>query len=75
MCLNCGCHMAHEDHGNPSNITYEDVKAAADANGMGVAESLVMMLETAEEDRRQHDNEYETGEHAILRAGQGAEPS
>lgn len=72
MCLNCGCHAAHDDHDNRANITYEDVKAAAEANGMGVAESLVMMLETAEEDRRSHADEYETGEHSILRAGQGS---
>ena len=72
MCLNCGCHAAHDDHGDAANITYEDVKAAAEANGMGVAESLMMMLETAEEDRRDHAGEYETGEHSILRAGQGA---
>ncbi|MGH2380803.1 MAG: hypothetical protein ACRDG7_06230 [Candidatus Limnocylindria bacterium] len=71
MCLNCGCHKAHDDHQNPANITYEDVKAAADANGMGIAESLVIMLETAEEDRHQHGGEYVTGEHSILRAGQG----
>lgn len=71
MCLNCGCHKAHDDHGNRANITYEDVKAAAEANDMGVAESLVMMLETAEEDRLDHRAEYETGEHSILRAGQG----
>lgn len=57
MCLNCGCHRAHDAHGEPANITYEDVKAAAEANGMGIAESLVMMLETAEEDRRQHQGE------------------
>lgn len=72
MCLNCGCHLAHDDHDNPANITFEHVKAAAEANDMGVAESLVMMLETAEEDRREHQGEYETGEHSILRAGQGA---
>jgi hypothetical protein len=71
MCLNCGCHMAHDDHGNAANITYEDVKKAAEANGMGVAESLAMMLETAEEDRVGHVGEYETGEHAILSARHG----
>ncbi|MBA2627489.1 MAG: hypothetical protein H0U85_05710 [Gemmatimonadales bacterium] len=71
MCLNCGCHKAHDDHENAANITYEDVKAAAEANKMGVAESLMMMLETAEEDRRDHTSEFETGEHSILRAGQG----
>ena len=65
MCLNCGCHDAHDDHDDARNITYEDVRAAAEANGMGIAESLVMMLETAEEDRRQHQGEYETGEHPV----------
>lgn len=64
MCLNCGCQMAHDDHRNESNITYEDVKRAAQANKMGVAESLRMTLLTAE-DRVQHRDEYETGEHAI----------
>jgi hypothetical protein len=69
MCLNCGCHKAHDDHGNPANITYDDVKKAAEANGMGVAASIAMMLETAEEDRVSHRDEYETGEHAIVSAG------
>jgi hypothetical protein len=72
MCLNCGCHQAHEAHGEPKNITYEDVKAAAEANGMGIGESLVMMLETAEEDRQQHRGEYETGAHSLFRAGPGS---
>ena len=71
MCLNCGCHLAHDQHGNAANITYEGVRAAAEANGMGVAESLMMMLETAEEDRLQHSSEYETGEHSIIAAGRG----
>jgi hypothetical protein len=71
MCLNCGCHEAHDDHGNPANITYESVRKAAEANKMGVAESIAMMLETAEEDRVAHRDEYETGEHAIVSAGRG----
>jgi hypothetical protein len=69
MCLNCGCHMAHDDHGDPANITYETVKKAAKANDMGVAESIAMILETAEEDRVSHRQEYETGEHAIISGG------
>ncbi|MBA3778707.1 MAG: hypothetical protein H0X16_05320 [Chloroflexi bacterium] len=68
MCLNCGCHKAHDDHGDPANITYEELKGAADANGMGTAESLRMMLKTAEEDRVEHVDEYETGSHAISSA-------
>jgi hypothetical protein len=69
MCLNCGCHLAHEDHGKQANITYEDLKRAAEANDMGVAESLAMMLETAEVDRKDHQTEYETGGRPIVGAG------
>lgn len=65
MCLNCGCHDAHDDHGNSANITYEDVKKAAAANEMGIAESIAMILETADEDRIQHGGEYETGDHPV----------
>ena len=73
MCLNCGCHKAHDDHGKAANITYEDVKRAAEANEMGVAESLAMMLETAEEDRVDHRDEYETAGHSIFSAPRGGE--
>jgi hypothetical protein len=34
VCLSCGCHDGYESHGNPANITMEDVKAAAEAAGI-----------------------------------------
>jgi hypothetical protein len=34
VCLSCGCHEGYESHGNPANITMEDVKAAATAAGI-----------------------------------------
>ncbi len=58
MCLNCGCKQAHDDMGKPENITYEDVKRAADANGMTVTETLEMIQETADTDQQQHRQEY-----------------
>jgi hypothetical protein len=62
MCLNCGCLRAHDDMGKPgTNITYEDVKKAADANGMSVDDTLDMIARTADIDRRQHRAEYEVG--------------
>jgi hypothetical protein len=39
MCLSCGCHDPHDDHGNPDQITYEDLRRAADANGISVEET------------------------------------
>jgi hypothetical protein len=40
------------------NITYEDVKAAADENGRTVAETLDIMERTKAKDRQSHPQEY-----------------
>jgi hypothetical protein len=59
MCLNCGCMQAHDDMGKPGiNITYEDVKKAADANDMTVEATLVMITRTSDKDRGDHPDEY-----------------
>lgn len=48
MCFNCGCTRAHDDMGKPGvNITYEDVKRAADANGNTVEQALGMIAQTS----------------------------
>ena len=45
MCLTCGCMDAHLAMGE-SNITYEDIKRAADENSRSVAETLEIMEKT-----------------------------
>ena len=57
MCLTCGCMDAHLEMG-ASNITYEDVKRAADENGRSVAETLEIMERTKAKDRGDHPDEY-----------------
>jgi hypothetical protein len=59
MCLNCGCMRAHDDMGKPGvNITYEDVKRAAEANGKTIDETLETIARTSDKDRHDHPNEY-----------------
>lgn len=59
MCLNCGCMRAHDDMGKPHvNITYEDVRRAAEANGTTVDQALETIARTADKDRREHPPEY-----------------
>jgi len=41
------------------NITYEDVKRAAEENGRSVAETLDIMARTEAKDRAEHPREYE----------------
>jgi len=48
---------AHLEMGE-SNITYEDIKRAADENGRSVAETLEIMERTEAKDRQEHSQEY-----------------
>ncbi len=57
MCLTCGCMDAHLEMGK-ANITYEDVKAAADENGRSVDETLDIIKRTSDKDRGDHPQEY-----------------
>jgi hypothetical protein len=53
---------AHDDMGKPNiNITYEDVKRAADANGMTVDQALDTIARTVAKDRVDHPPEYPPG--------------
>jgi hypothetical protein len=49
---------AHDDMGDSANITYEDLKRAADANGMNVEDTIAMIVQTSNEDRSEHPAEY-----------------
>lgn len=45
MCLNCGCGMPDEDHGNPKNITTKTLQEAADANTQNLEQTKRNMME------------------------------
>ena len=47
MCLTCGCGEPHKEMGE-DNISYDDIKRAADANGMSVAETLTKLQKATE---------------------------
>lgn len=57
MCLTCGCMQAHLEMGS-ANIRYEDVKAAAEENGLSVAETLDIFARTVAIDQGDHADEY-----------------
>jgi hypothetical protein len=48
---------AHREMGE-SNLTYDDIKRAADENGRSVADTLDIMERTEAKDRQQHAQEY-----------------
>jgi hypothetical protein len=60
MCLTCGCKDAHLEMGE-ANITYEDVKRAADENGRSVEATFEIIEQTKQADSQQHPNEYQVG--------------
>jgi hypothetical protein len=52
--------QAHDDMGKPgTNITYEVVKKAADANDMTVEATLAMIARTSDKDRADYPAEYD----------------
>jgi hypothetical protein len=58
--LNCGCMRAHDDMAIPGvNITYEDVKRAADANDTPLEQAFATIAKTAAKDRGDHPQEYD----------------
>ncbi len=50
MCLTCGCGEPQKDMGD-DNITYDDLKRAADANGMTVEETLTKLQAATDVER------------------------
>lgn len=50
MCLSCGCGVPNDDHGDPRNITMDDLKAAADAAGMDIEDAAANIVDGARED-------------------------
>jgi hypothetical protein len=59
MCLNCGCGMPDERHGDDRNITLEDVRAASAATLQSLDESLRNLADAANDllERRTADGD------------------
>ena len=57
MCLNCGCMDAHLEMGD-KDIRYEDIAAAAEQNGLSIAETFDIVERTLAKDRNDHPQEY-----------------
>ena len=57
MCLTCGCLDAHKEMTN-NDVTYADVKRAADQNGVTVDQVLATIGKTVDKDRDAHLAEY-----------------
>jgi hypothetical protein len=39
MCMSCGCKQVNDDHGDPRNLTMDNLQQAADAAGISVDEA------------------------------------
>ncbi len=56
MCMNCGCNQPDDRHGNPDNITREDLERAAQANGQSLDQTVQNIERTSENMRMQGGN-------------------
>lgn len=46
MCMNCGCHLPHDQHGHEANITVEDLIRAGEANDQSLRQTVDHIVET-----------------------------
>ena len=67
MCLTCGCMDAHLEMGE-NNITYEDLKRAADENGRSVEETLQIFDRTEGSRRAPSGIRADGGSHRLIAA-------
>jgi hypothetical protein len=72
MCLNCGCGQPNEGHGNPANITADQLQRAADANGQSLRESAQHIVETVGLIERPAENAHGTESPATGDVAKGA---
>ncbi len=56
MCLTCACGEPDKEMGE-ANITYEDIKRAAEENGLSVAETVAKSGQAVTFDEEQHSQQ------------------
>jgi hypothetical protein len=47
MCMNCGCGLPYDKHGQPANIDADDLHRAGAVNGQSLDETVHNITETA----------------------------
>lgn len=47
MCASCGCGKLHEEHGNPANITIDEIDKAAKAANISREQCVENMAKSA----------------------------
>ncbi len=65
MCMNCGCMEPNDKHGNQANITLDEMREAAQANGQDLDEAMDNMertyhqaVEDGDTTRSQHQHTF-----------------
>lgn len=57
--MTCGCMDAHKEM-TDKDFDYDDLKAAAEANGRSIGETIDIMKRTIAKDESDHATEYTT---------------
>jgi hypothetical protein len=50
--------LPHEDHGNPSYLTIEDLEKSAQADNMSLDEAVANLVKTGEVAKRETEHEH-----------------
>jgi hypothetical protein len=48
MCLTCGCHLPHENHGKADYLLIEDLEKSAAIDSYSIDQAMRYLIETVE---------------------------
>lgn len=53
MCLTCGCHLPHENHGKADYLLIEDLKKSAAIDNYSIDQAMRHLIETVKMARKE----------------------
>lgn len=58
MCLTCGCHLPHDNHGKPEYLLIEDLERSAKLDGYSLDQAVRYLVETVEIAKKEPDHQH-----------------
>jgi hypothetical protein len=60
MCLTCGCHLPHDNHGKKDYLVIEDLEKSAAIDGYSLTKAVRFLVETVEVAKKERGGRSQT---------------
>jgi hypothetical protein len=58
MCLTCGCHLHHDNHGKPDYLLIEDLEKSAKLDRYSLDEAVRYLVETVKVAKKEPEHQH-----------------